>query len=453
MCLAAYATGSLFRYLQRELDTVTAVSAVFVLLTMPRVFAHLHWVGLDGPLLSASILVWVHFCQRQRGGHHRLLWSIFLGLAISTKVTGCFLIPAMILQLVTVRHWDAIGLLAGIGRAVCIFVALNPSMWSSPGTAYFDFFSRNLVVRQGSQFDIPTMFFGQIRHTATSLPWFGGWFWLLMTIPLGWLAFMAAGIRQITKMPIAPDDMRMARGGIVRDALPFLCLLPLIRCLPGIPPHDGERLMLPSFAFAAIIIAVGVGACWHWRSGFLFRIVARVTVIGVALFSIQNLKLWRLGPLSYFNLVGISSAASGRDTVEVAYYWDRLQFDSVRQICDEFSRTDAVCVSEYPAANCRLASRWKLTRNRFEAISETGWKLYLVQNRRGTMSALDRSLLQHQPPVHVFHAQALRSVFSSSLRLPAIFVFRRWQVDREIQRLETTSIRHGKSLKQCDHGT
>ena len=435
MCLAACAMSSLFGYLRYSMDAVTGLAAVVVLLTTPRVFAHLHWAGLDGPLLSASVLAWIHYCQRQQGFRHRLLWSLFLGLAISTKVTGCFLIPAMACQIVLAQTRDWFMLIAGIARGACVFVALNPPLWECPRLACAEFVFRNSIARQDSQFDIPTMFFGQLRDTASALPWFGGWLWLFMTIPLVWIAFMTVSVGHVARTMIARNRMQSARCRIVRDALPFLCLLPSVRCLPGVPPHDGERLILPSFAFAAIIAAIGVGSCWKWQGGLLLRFLMRSAVIACALLSLKTLETWRSAPLSFLNWAGIAIASQGADVVEAAYYWDRLHFESMRQIRCAFSEANGLCVSDYPAANRRLASRWKLTSVELQAIWEPDWELYFVQNRQGTMSALNQSLLEYQHPVHVLHARSWRRAMSSTPRLPLIWVFRRWQVDRERQRL------------------
>ena len=206
--------------------------------------------------------------------------------------------------------WATLGRLAlAFGVATALFFAANPPLWARPFDGLETFVSLNLR-RDG--FDIPIYFLGKFYSPSRPLPWWNGFFWLATTVPTGLLAFAALGgvatafrkigennaVAEVGKSGAVADvdennavavvgesgandedagttnegdangvDERSEFGGrrLAGLALAFAATLPLVRVIPGIPTHDGARLLIASFPFVAILAAFGATFFVDWR--------------------------------------------------------------------------------------------------------------------------------------------------------------------------------------------
>ena len=194
-------------------------------------------------------------------------------------------------------------LASAFGVAAAIFFAANPPLWARPISGFETFVSLNLR-RDG--FDIPIYFLGNFYSPSRPAPWWNGFFWLATTVPTGLLAFAALGgvatafrrnwknnaVGETGEIAVngenitptseenaavvgaarlsateSEENSENERGdadvggrsgrGLAGLALAFAATLPLVRVIPGIPTHDGARLLIASFPFVAILAALG----------------------------------------------------------------------------------------------------------------------------------------------------------------------------------------------------
>jgi 4-amino-4-deoxy-L-arabinose transferase-like glycosyltransferase len=306
MLLWALATGAMFYRMARDYSPAAGVGAVAALLLMPRVFAHAHFASLDGPLTSCWVLAWATFAPALRAfpneaGTSRkerprnnlgtvpifaqrkwdcppsipvarwavvVLWGITLGMTLSCKATG-WLAPLPFLAWAAVfRGRDAVGrpfqgvnnglerpfyiVTAGLAVALVTFFLLNPPLWHDPVQGWATFFRLNLDRAAQPGLNISTQFFGRMYNLDYSLPWYNTLVWTAVTVPVGILVLGLIGVAAVLRR------WREDRAGMLLLAN-WLVLL-VVRALPGTPPHDAERLILPSFAFLAALAGVGCHA-------------------------------------------------------------------------------------------------------------------------------------------------------------------------------------------------
>ena len=180
--------------------------------------------------------------------------------------------------------------------AAAVFFAANPPLWTRPFDGFETFVSLNLR-RDG--FEIPIYFLGNFYSPSRPLPWWNGFFWAATTVPTTLLAFAALGSVATTfrrtrgnsavetvgengengesgenaTTAASRSEKRDANQGRARGdggrsaaglALAFAATLPLVRVVPGIPTHDGARLLIASFPFIAILAAFGATVFVEW---------------------------------------------------------------------------------------------------------------------------------------------------------------------------------------------
>lgn len=416
--LFSVATASLFHRMWSTFGKVAAGFSVVFLLTMPRLFAHAHFASIDGPLTSCWILTWVAFpgaCQRWRW---TILWGVLLGMTMSCKLTGWLAIFPFAAWSVWQRDRRAIAAVICGGYVSClVFFYLNPPLWHDPVSGFQSFLSLNLS-RLENGLNIPTQFFGKTYDLTTPLPWYNGLAWTVLTVPPGTLLLAALGC----VWPISDPTRKAASTLILMNWATFL----LMRALPITPPHDAERLILPAFPFLAAMAGIGASVLIGWARSRTARslhkaawsltsIVVLMSGIETAWYSPQ----W----LSYYTpLVGGLHGAA-KLGFEPAYYWDGLDSSVLCWLQDNTHADDFVYCrvsQEFEDIHTRTGQyHYRFTRDRPERCT---W--YVVQNRPGLWTDVERVLVERERPAHAKTVRSAQQGFGPwRLDVPVVLVY------------------------------
>lgn len=387
--------------------------------------------------------------------------------------------------------------------ATAVFFATNPPLWARPFAGFETFVSLNLR-RDG--FDIPIYFLGQIYSPSRPLPCWNGFFWLATTVPAALLAFAAFGTvaaalpknrknkaggvngevgvngenemtaeitqaAQATGMTQTAQAARLAqtaqaendRAGTVEAnarnggegpgrfaaglALAFAATLPIVRFLPGIPTHDGARLLIASFPFIAILAAFGatvfVERCGEiGRLGKISETGERIGRIGrnrrngarnkgkrtartarrlaqtlvAAAFALGVVDLLRSAPqyLSFYNAALGGVVGAQRRGMEATYYWDAFDGETVAWLNAKISaaradgRPSGVLFGSFSSQTLDYYRRWgTLATPEIATISDSSafvnggrFGFYVVQRRPSGWTTLDLALFKTARPIY-----------------------------------------------------
>lgn len=329
IALFAAALAAVFYRVARNWGRSAAFLAVVGIMSIPRAFGHAQLAGGDSLLISSWLLAWAFFDPALASKRGAVALGAAVGVSFCAKFSGfAVLVPltaGAFAALWSRRRNGARGtndgkatdepvdgtrrdggrgafgrLALALGVAAAIFFAANPPLWTRPVDGFKTFVSLNLH-RDG--FDIPVYFLGRFYSPTRPLPWWNGFFWLATTVPTALLAFAALGgvataFRKIGENNAVADvdennavavvgesgandedagttnegdangvDERSEFGGrrLAGLALAFAATLPLVRVIPGIPTHDGARLLIASFPFVAILAAFGAIVFVDWR--------------------------------------------------------------------------------------------------------------------------------------------------------------------------------------------
>jgi uncharacterized membrane protein YhaH (DUF805 family) len=255
MLLFSLAAGAMFYRMARDYSLAAGLGAVAALMLLPRVFAHAHFASFDGPLTACWVLAWATFAPAREGRRGAILFGIALGMTLSAKATGWIApLPFLAWTLLYRDRAAAKGMAAAIPVALVTFFLLNPPLWHDPIDATVRFLQMNLG---RGRFNIPTQFLGETYHLDRPLPWYNTLLWTGITVPVGILVLMGVGIAVVLRR------WRDDRAGVL--LLAGAAALLIVRALPGVPPHDGVRLFLPSFAFLAALAGVGAASVLECR--------------------------------------------------------------------------------------------------------------------------------------------------------------------------------------------
>lgn len=397
MLLFAVATGAMFYRLVREYRLlVVGFMAVGVLVEMSRMFAHAHLATLDAPLTACWLLAWAAFAPACRDKRFIPLFGLALGMTLSAKFTGWLApLPLLAWSVLYRDRGGIIALAAGVPLAVAVFVALNPPLWSAPVEGLREFFALNLDRSAQGKLNISTQFFGRMYNLDYPLPWYNTLAWTAITITPMALLTGCMGIWASVKR------WRVDRAAILL-VLNWATLI-IVRALPWSPPHDAERLILPSFAFFAALCGVGIGRGLY-RESLLSdeKIIAQgwakvlMTIVLVA----GGFDAFTYFPhgLSYYNRLtgGISGATSLG--MEPTYYWDSLDDAALAWLREHTADNEKVAFAPAPPRNLALLKRWgKLD----HLPSDPGtFRWYVLQRRPSAMTSADHWLVEHATPAY-----------------------------------------------------
>ena len=473
MLLFAAAAGVVYYRMARDFSTVAAVGAVAAMLFMPRLFAHVHFASFDGPLVSCWLLAWAAFAAMLKGAdgdiakdvtsphpqprsHGTLhgptapcsvlwergaLFGLALGMTMSCKATGWlaplpFLLWAVIYSRPILRRTVFISLPV----ALLTFVVLNPPLWSNPISGLMTFLQLNFNRAANPGLNVATQFFGQLYDLHHSLPWYNTLVWTAITVPVGLLALATVGIVSVCRVGRAERAPPMNNGGARRptptmhawcpvgarrpplqSTLGILILLDwltliVVRALPGMPPHDAERLILPSFAFLALLCGIGCHLVWHgsWLGsnstnphpqprplrGARRKRARGALVLAIYLGSATSLVWYAPQWLSYYNLLVGGLPGATAVGMEPTYYWDGLDGDVLAWLHEHTADDEKIHFAAAPEDNLALMHRWGMLRRGTRADDPGVFRWVVVQRRPSGLQPPEARLVAHATPAY-----------------------------------------------------
>jgi hypothetical protein len=271
--------------------------------------------------------------------------------------------------------------------ALVTFVDLNPAIWHEPLGGLVKFMQMNTH----RKLSVATQFFGRGYDLEHSLPWYNTLYWTAATVPTGTLALGAIGIARVLRRWV--DD---APGMLL--VLNWLTLI-AVRALPGAPPHDAERLILPSFPFFGALAGIGCQTVLGWARSPSRKRAARVC-LGAALLGSASSVFWYAPQwLTYYSVAAGGLRGAARDGMEPTYYWDSLD----REVLDWLhANTPANANNKFSpmsGENLIWLHRWGLLRRATEQNDPGRYRWYVSQRRPSFMSPVDHYLDKHETPV------------------------------------------------------
>ncbi|MCF0234101.1 MAG: hypothetical protein HUK22_03885 [Thermoguttaceae bacterium] len=198
-------------------------------------------------------------------------------------------------------------------------------------------------------------------------------------------------------------------------ALALSLALPIIRTIPGLPPHDGARLIIASFPFWGVLAAFGAAACVERarRAGKSAAICAGIAA--ACAFAVGVADVARSAPqfLSFYNatLGGVPGAT--RLGMEPTYYWDAFDRDvaatleRLRATAREEGRPAGVLFGAHSSQTLEyyrlfgdVSAGRVATISAPDAIQSRGdYGFYVMQRRPSGLTPLDLALIKTAKPL------------------------------------------------------
>ncbi len=387
----------------------------------PRLFAHGHYAAYDAILTCLWVLSILAFARAVERGPDEatrgprwgwvLVFGLILGAAADTKLTGWFLpLPYFAWSILTKSRRGLVALVAGGIVALAVLYLLNPPWWTEPLTGLARFLRSNLT--RAKTIPIPVLFFGQVVNTPReSLPWWNTLAWTVLVVPAGFLMFAVAGAaRGLLRRRLEPIGLL---------ALGHWLFLLFLRALPHTPGHDGVRQFLPAFGVLALVAGLGAASVIERLGRW-----GRVLIAAALLEGLASVVLMMPVPLSYYSpLVGGLPGAT-RLGMEPTYYWDALDRGTLDWLDVNTPPNGKIRFATFPTSWLYLRQTRQI-RHGILPTDPGAWSWYVVQNRPGAFSKLDRMLIEAAKPAHVVEKWGV----------PLVWVFDYADVDATLARL------------------
>ena len=341
ICLLTLATVAVFLRTSRSFGVGAGLAAVVGTLSCPHVFGHALIAGGDSLLISSWLLAWALFPSAERRATGAILWGVALGLSFSAKFSGFPLAASFavvfVLQALLKRSKAvfpvAARLALGVAVGLAFFLLVNPPLWRDPfhGLATFWFLN---IQRRG--FNLSTYFLGKFYSLDHSLPWWNGFFWIVATVPffltilaLATLVYTAKGRAKRAFSNPEEDDFR---GLLVFAALALGTTLPIARAFPGVPVHDGVRLLVASTSFWGLLGGLGAAILarrlWSDALGVRRAAILRfATTTALLAPGVADLVLIAPQYLSFYSAAVGGLVGATKRGLEPTYYWDSFDAD------------------------------------------------------------------------------------------------------------------------------
>jgi hypothetical protein len=297
--------------------------------------------------------------------------------------------------------------------ALVVFYILNPPLWYDPIAGFREHFYRN--VSRSTVPDVATLFLGRTYDVEHSLPWYNTLVWLALVAPMPTLVLGIVGLWQLLAKPSVWS---------VTLVLHWATMM-IVRALPGAPPHDGVRLFLPALGFWCIFAGIGAQSVTAVIAALRLRTVRwvlRVALVVAVLSGAVAVGRYYPQTLSHYNLVAGGLRGAAAKGMEPAYWWDGLDNEVLRWLNSNTSTGEAITFSLIYDVN--LLRVWGRLQPPPVNPDQT-FKWYVLQNRPGMFSALDRALMDGEKPAFVKYAGRHRNGENvpDDLNVPLISVF------------------------------
>jgi len=403
MLVFSLTAGALYLFAARRWGLTPAALSAGAWVLQPNLFALGHYATYDALLAGlwvGSILAFVGATRLGEAASDApprwgrvLLFGLLAGCAAATKLTGWFLPwPFVAWTLLRRDRRGAWTLAIGGAVALATLYALIPPWWADPVGGFEQFLRSNLTRAQ--TIPIKTLFLGRVYQTPIeSLPWYNTLVWTVFATPVGFLGLALAGARR--------GLVRAQAEPVAALALGHWAALLVLRSLPHTPGHDGIRQFLPAFGCLALV--AGPGAAWavgrfgRWGQALLAASLAEGAL---------SVALMMPVPLSYFSpLVGGLPGASALG-MEPTFFWDALTDEPIDWLNGHTGPLEKVKFATETSAWTLLRDEGRLRPGIWR--NDPGhWAWYVVQNRPGSFSWIDRDLVAHARPAHVVLKQGV----------------------------------------------
>lgn len=412
--LFSSASAAVAAQLKREYGTTAAIVAPLTLLTFPRIFSEAHFATQDGQLTAWWLLLWALQSTCARGIGVTVALGVVLGLTTATKFTGWLAWPPTILSEAITGKMAMRRLLVIVPVALLIFYAINPPLWHEPIGALKEHFHRSL--NRAHTYNISTLFLGDLYNVQTPLPWYNTLVWLAFVTPVPTLALGVLGLWQC---------LARRTPGSLTLVLHWIMLM-VVRALPGAPPHDGIRLFLPPFGFWCVFAAIGAQTAFSgigvihvvWR-----RQLLRAVLVTALLATAAGVIRYYPQTLSHYSLLAGGLRGAADKGMEPAYWWDALDNDVLRWLNQHTRADESIAFST--GANVARLREWGRLRSRNVDPQREVFRWYVLQNRPGLFTRVDRALMRRETPAFAKYAgrRPARATIPEDVNVPLISVF------------------------------
>ena len=345
ICLLTLAATAVFLRAARAFGVGAGLAAVVGTLSCPHVFGHALIAGGDSLLISSWLFAWTLFPSAERRTTGAILWGVALGLSFSAKFSGFLLVApfavVFVLQTLVRRSKASFRVAArlalGVAVGLAFFMLVNPPLWRDPFGGLATFWELNV---QRSGFNIPTFFFGEFYTLDHPLPWWNGFFWVVATVP-----FFLTALASATLVYAATRRRKRAfsesdgdpRGLLVLTAFALGTTLPIARAFPGVPVHDGVRLLVASTSFWGLLGGLGAAilARLLWSDALGVRRAAILRFATATAFlapGVVDLVLIAPQYLSFYSAAVGGLVGAPKKGLEPTYYWDAFDSDVAAQL-------------------------------------------------------------------------------------------------------------------------
>jgi hypothetical protein len=168
-----------------------------------------------------------------------------------------------------------------------------------------------------------------------------------------------------------------------------------LRSLPHTPGHDGVRQFLPAFGLLALLAGLGTASVIE-RLGRAGRMLSSTALVEGA---IGLVVMWPV-PLSYYSPVVGGLPGATALGMEPTYYWDALGDETLDWLKAHTGPGQKVRFATYPTSWLYLRDQGRLPPGLLPGDAGV-WAWYVVQNRPGAFSPLDRALVERGRPAWV----------------------------------------------------
>jgi hypothetical protein len=406
--------------LKERYGTAAALGGVVSLLTLPRLFAEAHFATLDAQLSAWWLILWAVDSSRRSSPRRELATGLLGGLTMATKFTGGLAWVSLVThRLLSGDRHRRIGLLLVVPVGIATFVLVNPPVWYHPFTAMSTFVRLNLH----RELNVPVAFMGGTYDLSHPLPWYNTLVWLAIAVPVPTLVLGTIGLAGALR----------TRESASTSLIVHWASLMIARALPGTPPHDGIRLILPAFAFWCVLAGIGTQRVWDWSVAYghnVRRMLVRAVLAASLLSGVVTLVRYYPQTLSHYNLLAGGVRGAAALGFEPTYWWDSLDFEVLEWLNAHTEATEFVAFSSI--ANMTTIHNWGWLKPR-ETYRHGIFKWYVFQNRTSFLAPTDRYLIEHERPAFVKYAgrHAPDSV-PWDLNVPLLYIYSFEQYQRAV---------------------
>ena len=391
----AIACAALFHVLKKRFGLLAAISSAICWSASPQLFGLAHYATYDGLLSSLWLMGLLatteanDSVERNQAFRRFCLSGLILGAAMSTKLSGWFLIGPMVFGALIGGPWkrQLKGLILSLAVAGIALYLFNPSWWCEPVGGPLRFFKSNLT--RGRTIPIETLYLGQIYKTPLeSLPWSNTLVWTILATPVIALILSLFGL-----IPAARRGPNQSFSQIFSVGW----FIPLaLRALPHTPGHDGVRQFIAGLGVGTAMTGLGIG----WLAARKPNLAKGLTGFLCAEVLI-SLALYVPVPLSYFSPLVGGLPGAARLGMEPTYYWDSLTPEALDWLNANTDQNERLAFRGFPTSFFYLNQVGRLKPS-VDPRTAGPFRWLVMQNRPGNFEPRDHEVVRKLKPAYTY---------------------------------------------------